>query len=60
MQKTRGKGVGAIRISTGLATTFPDVYRFMRFAQSFTDKSIAQIGTVEFNIETCRVTRDSS
>ena len=29
---------GAVRVSLGLATTFRDVYRFMRFASSFCDE----------------------
>ncbi len=30
-----GEGVGAVRVSVGLATNFEDVYRFVRFARTF-------------------------
>jgi selenocysteine lyase/cysteine desulfurase len=32
------KSTGAVRISTGLVSTFTDVYRFIQFAHSFVDK----------------------
>jgi selenocysteine lyase/cysteine desulfurase len=34
---------GAVRISVGLATNFSDVYRFMRFAAGFRDRSARDI-----------------
>lgn len=39
-----GKTTGALRASIGLVTTFADVYRFVRFAESF----------VDFAIKTCQ------
>ena len=37
------KSTGAVRISTGLVTTFADVYAFAQFAASFLDKHAADI-----------------
>jgi hypothetical protein len=34
-----------VRVSLGLASTFADVYRFIAFARSFLDKSLAELGT---------------
>ncbi|HEY3343208.1 MAG TPA: aminotransferase class V-fold PLP-dependent enzyme, partial [Anaerolineae bacterium] len=34
------KSTGAVRISTGLVSTFADVYAFMQFAHSFVDKRV--------------------
>jgi selenocysteine lyase/cysteine desulfurase len=39
------KSTGAVRVSLGLASTFADVYRFIAFARSFLDKSLAELGT---------------
>lgn len=33
-----GEGVGAVRVSVGLASNFADVYRFVRFAQTFLNR----------------------
>ena len=54
------ESAGAIRISVGLVTNFPDVYRFMNFANSFRDKINLNIGEVSFDIRNCRVIRDGS
>jgi molybdenum cofactor sulfurtransferase len=32
------KSTGAVRVSTGLVTTFEDVHRFVQFARTFTDR----------------------
>jgi molybdenum cofactor sulfurtransferase len=37
------KSTGAVRISVGLATNFADVYRFVEFARTFLDKSVADL-----------------
>ncbi len=42
IQKIDGKSAGAIRVSLGLVTNFPDVYRFMQFVKGFLDKSAAE------------------
>jgi selenocysteine lyase/cysteine desulfurase len=55
-----GKGAGAIRISLGIATNFPDVYRFLKFAAGFRNQTQLTIGDVSFDIESCRVIRDGS
>ena len=35
---------GAVRVSLGVATTFADVYRFMRFASEFRDRTVNAVG----------------
>jgi molybdenum cofactor sulfurtransferase len=39
-----GKTGRAARVSVGLASTFADVYRFWKFAQSFRDTSASEVG----------------
>ncbi len=58
MQSRGGKTAGAIRISTGLASHFADVERFLDFAQGLRDQTALSIGTASFDIESCRVVRD--
>jgi len=55
-----GKSVGAIRVSLGVVSTFADVERFLRFAESFRDQTRLAIGEASFDIESCRVMRDGS
>jgi molybdenum cofactor sulfurtransferase len=52
--------IGAIRMSVGLATNFADVYRFMCFLQGFVDRSVEEIGTLEFESDKRRTVRDSA
>ena len=60
IQHRGNKSAGAIRVSIGLVTNFADVYRFMRFADSFRDQTNLNIGQATFDIEACRVIRDGS
>ncbi len=39
LQRIAGRKQGAIRVSTGLATNFSDVYHFLQFARSIIDRS---------------------
>ncbi len=52
--------VSAIRTSVGIATNFADLYRFLCFVGGFVDKSVDEIGAVEFVSDNCRVIRDSA
>ena len=52
--------VAAVRISVGVATNFADVYRFMCFVQGFVDRTVDEIGGVEFVSDNCRIVRDSA
>ena len=52
--------VAAIRVSVGVATNFADVYRFMCFMQGFVDRTVEEIGAVEFVSDNCRIVRDSA
>jgi molybdenum cofactor sulfurtransferase len=60
MRDRSHKSAGSIRASIGLATNFPDVWRFLRFIAGFRDQSRLTIGDVTFDIETCRIIRDGS
>jgi len=55
-----GKSAGAIRVSLGVASTFADVDRFLRFAAGLRDQTRLALGEVTFDIESCRVIRDGS
>ena len=52
--------VAAIRVSVGLATSFADVYRLLCFMQGFVDRTVTEIGQVEFVSDNCRIVRDSA
>jgi molybdenum cofactor sulfurtransferase len=41
------KSTGAVRVSLGLASTFADVYRFVAFARTFLDTSVADLAATE-------------
>jgi selenocysteine lyase/cysteine desulfurase len=58
MQARGGKSAGAIRVSTGIASNFTDVERFLAFVAGFKDQTSLTIGSVSFDIESCRVVRD--
>ncbi len=58
MQARGGKSAGAIRVSTGIASNFADVERFLAFVSGFKDQTSLAIGSVSFDIESCRVVRD--
>ncbi len=60
MQHRGGKSAGAIRVSLGVASNFADAERFLQFAAGFRDQTALTIGTVTFDIESCRVIRDGS
>lgn len=49
-----------IRISVGLATNFEDVFSFMKFLESFKDKSDAEIQKVEVEYPVYSTIRDSA
>lgn len=58
LQANGGKSAGAIRVSLGLASNALDVQRFLDFAAGFRDQTALTIGTVSFDILSCRVVRD--
>ena len=60
IQTRAGKSAGAIRLSLGLVSNFADVYRFLQFIDGFRDQARLLLGTVTFDIESCRVIRDGS
>lgn len=44
LQTIAGKTTGALRASIGLASNFADVYRYVKFAESFIDRRVAGAG----------------
>jgi len=58
LQARSGKSAGAIRVSTGIASNFADVARFLAFVAGLKDQTSLAIGSVSFDIESCRVVRD--
>ncbi len=58
LQQRDGKSAGAIRVSLGLASNFADVACFLAFAAGLRDQTALTIGTVSFDIDSCRVVRD--
>jgi len=52
------KSVASIRISTGIATNFADVYRFIEFVNEFKDKTSVDVG--EHDCEHCANMRDAT
>lgn len=60
MQGQSHKSAGSIRASVGLASNFPDVWRFLRFITRFRNQTRLTIGDVTFDIESCRIIRDGS
>ena len=58
LQERGGKSAGAIRVSTGIASNFRDIERFLDFVGGFRDQTTLAIGRVSFDIESCRVVRD--
>jgi selenocysteine lyase/cysteine desulfurase len=60
MQGRGHKSAGAIRASVGVASNFADVWRFVEFVRGFRDQAQLSIGSVSFDIDSCRVIRDGS
>jgi len=58
LQEHGGKSAGAVRVSMGLASNFADLEQFVAFAAGFRDQTALTIGTVPFDIESCRVVRE--
>jgi len=58
MQQRGGKSAGAIRVSTGIVSNFTDVESFLAFVAGFHDQTALTIGSVSFDIESCRIVRD--
>lgn len=60
IQYRGGKSAGALRASLGIVSNFADVYRFVRFVAEFRDQTRLTLGTVSFDIESCRIIRDGA
>jgi molybdenum cofactor sulfurtransferase len=54
-----GKSAGAVRLSLGIVSNFADVEHFLHFVEQFRDETSLSIGEVSFDIQGCRVVRDS-
>ena len=60
MQEKFSKSISAVRISTGIASNFQDVYTFMRFVSGFLNKTVAQIGPVSYQTIVPHMERDAA
>lgn len=60
LQEIGGKTASTIRVSTGIASNFADVYRFMRFAERFQDKRASDYGEIRPMAAHASLIRDSS
>ena len=61
LMEDRGhKSAGALRASIGLVSNFADVWRVLQFVAGLRDRTRLAIGTVTFDIESCRIIRDGS
>ena len=60
LQEIGGKTASTIRVSTGIASNFADVYRFMRFAERFVDMRAGDFGEVRPMAMHASLVRDSS
>jgi selenocysteine lyase/cysteine desulfurase len=58
MQSRGGKSAGAIRVSTGIASNLSDIEQFLAFVSGLRDQTALAVGSVSFDIESCRVVRD--
>lgn len=58
LQSRGGKSAGAIRVSTGIASNLSDIEQFLAFVSGLRDQTALAIGSVSFDIESCRVVRD--
>ena len=56
---TSGVDVSAVRISVGLATNFSDIYRFLRFAAGFQDRTAASLGQTAEDMACGSLARDT-
>ncbi len=60
MQKKFSKSISAVRISTGIASNFQDVYVFLRFISGFLNKTAEQIGPVSYQTIAPHMERDAA
>jgi len=54
-----GKTTGALRLSIGLASNFADIERYLQFARSFVDKSLADLPHGHLSVGCAAVDADS-
>jgi selenocysteine lyase/cysteine desulfurase len=60
LMQQRGKSAGALRVSFGIASNFADLEHFLAFAEGLRDQTVLTLGEFSFDIEGCRVFRDSA
>lgn len=60
MRNMYSKSISAVRISTGIASNFRDVYAFMRFVNGFLNKTSAMIGPVSYQTIAPHMERDAA
>lgn len=60
MQQKFSKNISSVRISTGIASNFQDVYSFMRFISGFLNKTAEEIGPVSYDTIAPHMERDTA
>lgn len=60
MQQNFSKNISSVRISTGVASNFQDVYSFMHFISSFLNKTAKEIGEVTYDTIAPHMERDTA
>jgi selenocysteine lyase/cysteine desulfurase len=60
MNQNFSKSISSVRISTGIASNFQDVYSFMRFISNFLNKSADEIGKVSYDTIAAHMERDTA
>ena len=60
MQEDFSKSISSVRISTGIASNFQDVYRFMRFISGFLNQTAAQVGEASYDTIASHMERDTA
>ncbi len=60
MRQSYSKNISSVRISTGIASNFKDVYSFMEFISSFLNKTSEEIGDVTYDSIAPHMERDTA
>ncbi|HSQ27896.1 MAG TPA: aminotransferase class V-fold PLP-dependent enzyme [Anaerolineales bacterium] len=60
MHEKFSKNISSVRISTGIASNFQDVYSFMRFISGFLNKTAEEIGNVSYDAIAPHMERDTA
>ena len=60
MQQSYSKNISSVRISTGIASNFQDVFSFIQFISGFLNKTAEEIGKVSYDMIAPHMERDTA